>query len=76
LVEAYAEAVYEHCVVVCFTVISTLFNWYAMKKGAMVVGEDRKTLGRDMRAMPKIIASFVTAPPLFLWRQVRRAANA
>jgi hypothetical protein len=61
---------------VCFTVISTLFNWYAMKKGAMVVGEGGKTLGRDMRSMPKIIAGFVAAPPLFLWRQVRRAANA
>jgi hypothetical protein len=60
---------------VCFTVISTLFNWYAMKKGAMVVGEDGKSLGRDIRALPRIIACFVAAPPLFVWRQFRRAVN-
>ncbi len=61
---------------VIFTIISTLFNWYAMKKGAMVVGEGGNTIGRDMRAMPKIIGSFLAAPPLFVWRQFRRAGAA
>jgi hypothetical protein len=60
---------------VCFTVVSTLFNWYAMKRGAMVVGADAQTLGRDMMAMPSIIGSFVAGPPLFVWRQLRRAAS-
>lgn len=48
---------------VCFTVISTVFNWYAMKRGAMVVGEDSQTIGRDMLAMPRIVASFIAAHP-------------
>jgi hypothetical protein len=57
---------------VCFTVISTLFNWYAMKKGAMVVGGEGQSIGRDMRAMPRIIGSFIAAPPLFVWRGLFR----
>jgi hypothetical protein len=61
---------------VCFTAVSTLFNWYAMKRGAMVVGRGQQTLARDMLAMPRIIACFIAAPPLFVWRQLRRSASA
>lgn len=34
-----------------------------MKRGAMVVGEDSQTIGRDMLAMPRIVASFIAAHP-------------
>jgi hypothetical protein len=57
---------------VCFTAISTLFNWYAMRRGAMVVGQDGQSLGKDMRAMPRIVGCFLSEPPLFLWRQWKR----
>jgi hypothetical protein len=53
---------------VCFTAVSTLFNWYAMNKGAMVVGSDGQTLARDMLAMPRIIGCFLAEIPLFFWR--------
>lgn len=56
---------------VIFTAISTLFNWYAMRKGAMVVGSDSQSIGRDMRALPKIIGQFCAAFPLYCWRQLR-----
>jgi len=36
-----------------FTVISTLFNFCAMRRGTMVVGENCRTLGQDMKAMPR-----------------------
>ena len=60
---------------VIFTAISTLFNWYAMRKGAMVVGGDSQSIARDMRAMPKIIGQFCAALPVYLWRQLRGRIN-
>jgi hypothetical protein len=56
---------------ISFTVISTLFNFYAMRRGAMVVGANAASLGSDLRAMPRVIAGFVAAGPLWLWRAVR-----
>ncbi len=50
------------------TAVSTLFNWYAMRRGALLVAGEGDSLGRDMRRMPRIIAEFVAAGPLALWR--------
>jgi hypothetical protein len=54
-----------------FTVISTLFNFYAMRRGTMVVGENAASIGEDLRAMPRVIAAFVVAAPLWAWRAIR-----
>jgi hypothetical protein len=54
-----------------FTVISTLFNFYAMRRGTMVVGENAASIGSDLRAMPRVIAGFVSAGPLWAWRAIR-----
>jgi len=56
---------------ISFTVISTLFNFYAMRRGAMVVGANAASIAADLRAMPRVIAGFVAAGPLWLWRSVR-----
>jgi len=53
---------------VCFTAISTLFNLYAMRRGALVTGEGQQTLGNDMKRMPRLIAGFLAWGPLALWR--------
>jgi hypothetical protein len=53
---------------VCLTALSTLFTWYAMRKGALLVAGEGDSLGRDMLRMPRIIAGFVAAAPLALWR--------
>src|SRR5271165_4178983 len=42
-----------------FTVVSTLFNFYAMRRGTMVVGRNGASLGQDMRAMPRVIGGFL-----------------
>jgi hypothetical protein len=55
---------------ISFTVVSTLFNLYAMRRGFMVVDEDRKSLWQDLRAMPAIVVGFVAAVPLAIWRQL------
>jgi hypothetical protein len=54
-----------------FTVISTLFNFYAMRRGTMVVGKDTPSLVEDLRAMPRVIAGFVSVLPLWAWRSLR-----
>ena len=36
-----------------FTVVSTLFNFYAMRRGTMVVGKNAASLSADLRAMPR-----------------------
>ena len=56
---------------VSFTVVSTLFNWYAMRNGAMVTGEGSQSIGTDMRAMPRLICRFVAAPFIALWKYFR-----
>jgi hypothetical protein len=54
-----------------FTAISTLFNFYAMRRGTMVVGENSATLGQDMRAMPRMIGGFLAVIPLRVARSLR-----
>ena len=56
---------------ICFTAVSTLFHWYAMRQGAMIVGDDAASLGADMRRMPRIVIGFIACGPLFVWRLVR-----
>jgi hypothetical protein len=54
-----------------FTVISTLFNYYAMRRGTMVVGANASSIGDDMRALPRVIGGFVSVLPLWIWRSLR-----
>jgi hypothetical protein len=55
----------------CFTTISTLFNWYAMRKGSLIVGREGQSVARDMRSMPRLIGGFLAAGPLALWNGLR-----
>lgn len=60
---------------VIFTIFSTQFNCYAMRRGAMVVGSRSRSIGADLRAMPRLIAAFVAAGPLWAWRCLRSLAT-
>ncbi len=55
-----------------FTVISSLFNWYAMRNGSLVVGGGGQSIGKDMRGMPLLIGRFLAAGPLALARLLAR----
>jgi hypothetical protein len=44
---------------VAFTAVSTLFNLYAMKRGALIVGAGRESLLEDLRRMPRIVFDFL-----------------
>jgi len=56
---------------VCFTAVSTLFNLYAMRRGALVIGHGCNTVTGDLRRMPRLICGFLTEGPLALARLVR-----
>lgn len=53
---------------VCVTAVSTLFNWYAMRRGALLGSGEGDSLARDLLRMPRIIGDFLAAAPLALWR--------
>ena len=46
---------------VAFTVISTLFNLFAMRRGVFIVGEGRGSLLADLRQMPRLIVMFLAS---------------
>jgi len=57
---------------VCFTVFSTLFNLYAMRRGALIVGENQQSLAQDFRRMPRLIGGFLAVGPLAILRWLKR----
>lgn len=42
----------------CFTVLSTLFNLHAMRRGVLLTGPGGSSLWADLRALPRTVASF------------------
>ena len=44
-----------------FTVLSTSFNLFAMRRGALVVGDDCRPLLDDLRTLPRLAAAFVAS---------------
>jgi len=53
---------------VVFTALSTLFNLYAMKRGALIVGAGRGSLLEDLRRMPRLVLDFMLLAPRWLLR--------
>ncbi len=49
------------------SVVSTLFNLFIMRRGAMVVGEGSQPLWRDLIRIPGLIVQFLVAGPVWLW---------
>ena len=46
---------------VAFTVVTTLFNLHAMRHGVLVVGDGSRSIGSDLRAVPRTIWTFITS---------------
>jgi hypothetical protein len=45
----------------CFTLLSTLFNLHAMRRGVLVTGSQGASLWADLRALPRVFGSFLLA---------------
>jgi hypothetical protein len=54
------------------SVVSTLFNLFIMRRGAMVVGEGSQPLWRDLIRIPALIVQFLIAGPVWLWHLLFR----
>jgi hypothetical protein len=48
---------------ICFTAVSTLFNLYAMRRGALVTGQGQESLGSDIKRMPSFWLERAQAKP-------------
>lgn len=54
------------------TAVSALFNWYAMRRGALLVGSEGGSFGSDLRRLPGLIFAFVISGPRS-WTRPRHA---
>jgi len=57
---------------VVFTALSTLFNLYAMRRGALVVGIHKRSLSHDLRRIPRLLLEFITLLPRLALRGLRK----
>ena len=49
--------------------ISSLFNWYAMKKGTLLVGGEGKSFSRDLASIPKLLGHFLLIGPRWVMKR-------
>jgi hypothetical protein len=42
------------------TIVSTAFNYFAMRRGALIVGEQRQTLLQDIATLPLLFVAFLS----------------
>jgi hypothetical protein len=52
---------------VAFSVITTSFNLFAMRRGALVVGDEGQSLLDDFRRLPGLFVSYLRAGASLLW---------
>jgi len=52
---------------VAFSILTTSFNLFAMRRGALVVGADSQSLADDLRRLPGLFVSYVRACASLLW---------
>jgi hypothetical protein len=45
------------------SVLSTLFNWYIMRRNTLLVGSEGRRFSSDLARLPRLLLGFVTALP-------------
>src|SRR5262249_17438804 len=48
---------------VCVSMLSAVFNLFAMRRGVFIVGAERQSLLEDFRRLPRILFDFLVAVP-------------
>lgn len=46
---------------VALTALSTAFNLFAMRRGALIIGDGSRSLAQDLTRMPSLLASFLVS---------------
>ena len=57
---------------VVVSAISALFNWYAMRRGTLLVGGEGDKFGRDLRRLPILLWTFLAGAPATLLNGIKR----
>ncbi len=59
---------------ISFSIISALFNLFAMRRGVMITGDDaaNESLWKDITRFPRIAVEFIGFVPVRLWRIMQR----
>lgn len=58
---------------ILFTIFSTLFNLYSMRRGSLVVGQGAQPIWRDIRNFPHLLWGFLSSGPREIWRAAQGA---
>jgi hypothetical protein len=53
---------------ISLSILSAVFNLFAMRRGVLIVGDERASLIDDLRRMPRLVFDFVMTIPRALWR--------
>jgi hypothetical protein len=53
------------------SLLSSLFNWYLMSHGSLLVGNQRRSFGHDLKRMPRMVLGFVVCGPRQCYRLLR-----
>lgn len=60
---------------VAVSAVSSLFNWYAMRRGALLVGGEGRSFGSDLRRLPGLLLAFTAALPRWAGRRKKSAGS-
>jgi hypothetical protein len=60
---------------VVVSVLSSLFNWFAMKRGTLLIGGEGSSLQGDLRRLPLLAVSFVMSGPRCLGQAYRKTGT-
>ena len=60
---------------IAFSALSTFFTLFAMRRGALVVGEGQDSFLHDLARMPRIIFEFLISGPRAIYKGIRGALD-
>lgn len=61
---------------VLFSIISAIFNLFAMRRNALLVkDENQMPFWKDMAKMPKIVGEFILYPFVWIWHKWKKKVN-
>jgi len=60
---------------VTLTALSSLFNYYAMRRGSFVVGQGRRALLHDLGQLPRLVVEFCLLPIRWVRRLRRKSSD-
>ena len=61
---------------ITFSILSAIFNLFAMRRDALLVKDDRaQSLGSDLAKMPAIVGEFMFYPLFWLWRRYKKKVD-